>query len=337
MPRLLRARRALVLALVVAPALGQAAPAAAQTVSIDSQPLSVHVGERGRLQAAVAGRPGGVFFPPDSPTGDAGLFLAFPATTDPPPPAAVAGRVFGFEDDALPPGIEPYFAGAQGAVTGLGTTADPFRQQTTYGVPDVAEVTQTTTYVAGETAFTVRWDVRNATPSPLTFKALAAADFYAGGSDVGTGIYVNAPSRFVGGTNPATGASVGFAELPAPVEPWWRYEVLAAGTGRAGVWGRIAAAGLSVEPTLLDALLASPADDAGALEWDGHLAAPLAAGATASLGVAVRTTAPSGLRVVPSSAGGPQGVALPFAVTVEDPSGAPRAGRTVRYAIAGAN
>jgi hypothetical protein len=338
MPRLLRARRALALVLaLVASAVGLVAPAAAETVPIESEPLTVHIGDYGRLQATVAGRPGGMFFPPDSTTGDAGLFLAFPAATDPPPPAAVAGKVYGFADEELPEDIAPYFAGAQGAVTGRGTAADPFRQQTTFGVPDVAEVTQTTTYVAGETSFTVRWEVRNATSSPLTFKALAAADFYADGSDVGTGVYIDGPSRFVGSTNPDTGASMGFAELPAPVEPWWRYEVLAAGSGRAGVWGRVRTAALDVEPTLLDVLLAAPADNAGAIEWDGHVAAPLAAGATASLGVAVRTTAPNGLRVVPTSARGPQGVALRFTVTAVDTSGAPLAGRTVRYSIAGAN
>jgi hypothetical protein len=204
-------------------------------------------------------------------------------------------------------------------------------------VPDVALVTPTTTYVACESSFAVRWDVRNATESPLPFKAFAAADFYVDGSDAGTAVYLDGPPRFVGSTNPETGRSAGFAELPGPVEPWSHYEVPAAGDDPAAVWGKVQAAGRTTAPTLLDVLLAAPGDNAGAVEWDRYATAPLAAGATATFGLSIRTAAPNGLRVMPSIARGQQGVAIPFTIEATDPSGAPRAAVTVRYSIAGVN
>ena len=149
--------------------------------------------------------------------------------------------MFGFAGGGGPAGLQDYALGGQGAVTGTGLAADPFRQQTVYGVPEVALVTQTTTYVAGAESFTVRWDVRNVTAAPLTFKALAAADFFFEGSDAGTGVFTDGPPRFVGGTNPDTGRSGGFAELPAESLPWSHYEALAFGAPT--VWGEGAGGG----------------------------------------------------------------------------------------------
>src|SRR5919107_371479 len=119
------AGRALALASAVA-LLCAVAPAAAAPVSIVSDPLSIHVGERGQLQAVRTGESGGMFFPPASTTGDAGFFLAFPADAAPPPP--VAGLVFGFQGGAGPSGPQDYALGTQGAVAGIGTAADPLHQ-----------------------------------------------------------------------------------------------------------------------------------------------------------------------------------------------------------------
>jgi len=57
------------------------APARAEdaTVALSGNPLTVHVGQRGQLQAFSAGSDSGIFFAPQSRAGDAGFFLAFPA------------------------------------------------------------------------------------------------------------------------------------------------------------------------------------------------------------------------------------------------------------------
>src|SRR4051812_44197251 len=132
-------RPSLALAAAVA-LLCAAAPAVAAPVSIVSDPLTVHVGERGQLQAVRAGESGGMFFPPASATGDAGFFLAFPADAAPPP--GVAGLVFGFQGGAGPAGLQEYALGVQGGVAGAGTALDPLHQQTSYAVPGVADVLQ---------------------------------------------------------------------------------------------------------------------------------------------------------------------------------------------------
>ena len=84
MPRTRPARRAPVLVAAVLSLL-LAAPAAADPITIASDPLTIHVGERGQLQAMRTGNAGGMFFPPLLTTGDAGLFLAFPAAAVPLP------------------------------------------------------------------------------------------------------------------------------------------------------------------------------------------------------------------------------------------------------------
>ena len=254
MPRPFGLPRTLAL-LVTAVLLLLAAPAAADPVTIASDPLTIHIGERGQLQAMRAGDAGGMFFPPLLPTGDAGFFLAFPAATAPAPPAAVAGKVYGFEGGSGPTGLEDYSLDHQGDVTGTGSSADPYMQQTSYGVPNVAEVAQTTTYVAGQSTFAVQWKVHNVTDAPLAFKALAAADLFFDDSDEGTGVYTDGPPRFVGGTNAQTGRSGGFAELLGAAEPWSHYEALAFGRGATQVWGKVRRAGTSPAPTFADTVL----------------------------------------------------------------------------------
>jgi hypothetical protein len=318
-------------------ALAGAPPALAEPVAMVSEPLTVHVAERGQLQAFRAGEATGMFFPPAATTGDAGFFLAFPAGAIPPPPAAVAGRVYGFQGGSGPTGLQDYSLGTHGPVTGSGTPGDPLTQQTTYGVPDVAEVTQTTTYVAGQETFTVQWAVRNVTPAPLTFKALAAADFFFEGSDRGTGVYTDGPPRFVGGTNAGTGRSGGFAELPALSELWSHYEALAFGGLPMQVWGKVRAAGESPAASLADTVLGELADNAGAVEWDGRLTAPLPGGQTARFAVTVRSAVPAALQLTPSNAAGRQGEPLAFTATARDTADVPFADRTVRFTILGAN
>jgi len=336
MQRALGLPRALAL-LVTALLLLLAAPAAADPVTIASDPLTIHIGERGQLQAMRAGDAGGMFFPPLLPTGDAGFFLAFPAATAPPPPAAVAGKVYGFEGGSGPTGLEDYSLDHQADVTGTGNSADPYTQQTSYGVPNVAEIAQTTTYVAGQSTFAVQWTVHNVTDAPLAFKALAAADLFFDGSDAGTGVYTDGPPRFVGGTNAQTGRSGGFAELLGASEPWSHYEALAFGRGAKQVWGKVRRAGASPALTFADTVLGALADDAAGVEWDGHLTAPLAPGERASFALTVRSAVPAALQLVPPSAGSPQGVPVAFTATARDSTDAPYAGRTVRFTIFGAN
>jgi hypothetical protein len=345
-------RRRIVVTVLAAAALLCAGPAVAAVTPIASSPLTVWVGDLGQMQAHREGDTANIFYAPQNQTGDAGFFLAFPTSDEP----RLANQVYGFNGSAGPftsgeaTGMQPYVARGAQPPTGAGTAASPFLQVTTYGIPDptaptdatkdLVTVQQTTRYIAGSQEFGVGWTVTNHTTTPLKYKALTAADFYFEGSDVGTGIFTQGPPRFVGGTNADTGRSGGFVEVTgggSPSPPWSHYEALIYGGDPTQVWGKVQAAAASTSPTFADRVEATPQDNAGAVEWDQALTSPLAAGATASYALTVRTALPSALQFDQTNAGAPQGVPITFTVTAVDTAGTPFAGKTLRWSVQGVN
>jgi hypothetical protein len=314
-------------ATLAAAVLGMTVPAAANAVPLNGDPLNVHVGDQGQLQAFRTGNPLGIFYEPSVLDGDAGFFLA----VNPGP----TGEVFGFEGGAGPTGLSPYTGVSQSPVTGAGSASDPLTQVTTYEAGAFAEVTQTTTYVNGSQQFTVHWDVRNTSGSNLRFKALAAADFFFDGSDVGTGIYTAGPPRFIGGTNADTGNSGGFQEVPG--FEWSHYQALPFGGGPDEVWGKVQAAAEAATASFDDSVVAEPVDNAGGVEWDQWATTNVLNGQTKSFSVIVRNAVPSALQLTPSNAGSPKGVPVTFTASAKDTAGTPYAGRTLRWQILGVN
>jgi len=307
-----------------------AATALADPVALGGSPLNVYVGERGQLQAFRAGQPNGIYYRPTNTEGDAGFFLALLGT---------GATVYGFDGAAGPsaPPLTAYMPVTAGPVTGSGTAADPLKQVTTYTAGTDISINQTTTYVNGAQDFRLRWDVANNTGSAIHFKALVAADFFFDGSDRGTGIYTQGPPQFIGGTNADTGASGGFAEVPA-TSTWSRYQALAFGSAANEVWGKIAGAAASPDPTFDNTVVGEQVDNAGAVEWDTYATgAGLGAGATASFELVARNAVPSALQITPSNAGSPKGVPINFTVSALDSNGTPYVGKTIRYSIVGVN
>ncbi|WP_028057471.1 Ig-like domain-containing protein [Candidatus Solirubrobacter pratensis] len=316
-----------------------AAPASADEVStIAGTPLTVHVGDHGQLQAFRAGEASGFFYRPSSQLGDAGFFLAFPGTQ----PLSLATKVFGFDGAAGPdaPPLTPYTTFSKSAATGAGTPDAPFKQVTVYDVPAAARITQTTSYVNGAQEFTVRWDVKNISGSPLRYKALAAADFYFEGSDRGTGVFTQGPPRFIGGTNADTGRSGGFVEVPS-APAWTHYQALEYGGNVAipDVWDdKIEVAGASTSPTFDDTVEGQPTDNAGGVEWDDTLTGDaLAPNATKTYSLVVRSALPAALQFDKTNAGAPQRTPIAFIATAKDTSGQPFTGKPLRFSITGAN
>jgi hypothetical protein len=323
---------------------GVATSAHAASTAIPGSPLTVHVGDRGQLQAFRTGQESGIFFRPDLFEGDAGFFLAFPDATQ----MGLTGKVFGFEGWVGPTGLEAYHPVSQGPVTGTGTAGDPLTQVTTYEIggsmipeePCCVLIEQTTTYVNGAQQFTVRWDVTNNGGVPLKFKALAAADFFFEGDDAGTGIFTQGPPRFIGGTNADSGNSGGFLEVlgsPSGSQPWSAYQALPFGFGPDQVWGKVQAAGDSTSASFDNSVLAEATDNAGGVEWDQAETTPLANGATRSFELVVLSAVPAALQISPSNAVSRQGVPVNLTVTGLDTNGQPYAGKTLRYEIKGAN
>lgn len=325
-PRLFGALVAIVVSAFLAPS--------AFATALSGSPLTVHVGERGELQAFRSGNANGIFYAPQSLIGDAGFFLAFPTGVG--NPAALEGDVYGFQGSAGPDvggSLVEYTPGTQQATTGSGTAADPLRQITTYAAGAVT-VTQTTTYVNGAQSFLVRWNVHNGSSSAVRFKALAAADFFFEGDDAGTGVFTQGPPRFIGGTNADTGNSGGFEEVVgAGLLPWSTYQALS----YPDVWTKIQNAA-TTSPTFDGSVLATPNDNAGGVEWDQLLAAPgLAINGDQGFSMVVRNAVPAALRLQPSNGGAPRGVPINITATATDTNGVPYAGRLLRYSIIGAN
>ena len=330
---------ATLLTLVVSAAL--AGPALAVPITIPGAPLTIYVDERGQLQAKRDSAERNIFYRSTSTTGDAGFFLAFPApsgSTD------LDATVYGFDGNAGPSGLEDYEPVSQALATGSGTATDPLKQVTTYAVNPtgtrLVEVTQTTTYVNGAQQFGVRWDVKNSSTVALKLKALAAADFYFDGSDRGTGIYTEGPPRFVGGTNADTGNSGGFSEVTGGTStslPWSHYQALAWGSDATDVWPKVESSAASTAKTFDDTVVGEPVDNAGGVEWDQYLATAIPPDATRRFELTVRNAVPALLQLTPSNAGSPRGVPVNVTATAVNTEGVPYAGRSLRYAITGAN
>jgi len=245
-----------------------AASAQAATVAIPGSPMTVYVNDVGNVTGRLAGDSQNVFFPPsenDSP--NAGFTLGFPDAVG----TIAAGSNFG-------PIGSSFTAFSQGGLTGAGTGASPYQVMTVYKASDAAEVTQTVTYVNGQTRFAVSYSVRNPTSGPVRFRAGLYADLYLAGSDVGSGILLPGPPRFVAGLN-VDGRFGGFEEAAA--SPWSRFEEDDFSTVSSNL-ANLAGPGLdnTVNPTVVD--------NGAAVQWDEP---GLPAGATATFRTAYVTAA----------------------------------------------
>ena len=357
--RLFRAPRWLVAAAVAVVGLGASAAIAGAdgSVTLPGAPLEVSVGSLGECQSSYP-NVGTNFYPPSSTVGDCGFFLAFP-TSGSEQPNSLKGTVFGFSGTAGP-GVPSDGEGAeytfieQGAATGSGTSADPYKEITKYkvsaGGKDYAVITDTTTYVNGEPQFTSTYTVENTTgkggtnapPAPLYFHAIVAGDLFVADDDHGTGVFLGGPPKFIGGQNPHTGTLGGFIEAtPAWTnyqEGYWNgpdvFETEFAEDH--GIWNAVrTAAGAST--VFNDTIDPSLIDNGAGVSWDEHLTSGLKAGESASYSIVNRSQIPTALGVQPVTQSHTVGQTATITVTATDNVGTPYAGRSLVYSIGGAN
>jgi hypothetical protein len=326
-------RRSVVALAIVAAAIAATASSAV-AMPIPGNPMTVDVGPQGQLQGFVSGSSEGIYYAPDAEFGDAGFFLAFPSAGSPPP--GLEGEVWGIRGTSFASAtadVEEFEPIAQSPVTGAGTTADPLSQLTEYKAGGV-KVAQTTTYVNGTTEFKIKWVVTNGTAAAINFRALTAADFYFEGDDRGTGVFTLGPPRFIGGTNVDSGRSGGFTEVIDGISPpWSHYQEMA----YPDIWESVVEK--AAEPTVHfnDTVEAEDVDNAGGVEWDQYETTTLGKNASATFELNARVGTPAALQLEPTNAGSPQGVPVSITGTALDSAGQPYAGRTLRYAITGAN
>jgi hypothetical protein len=358
---------ALALAVMALGAFSASAALADGTVTLPGGPLIVSVGSLGECQSSYP-NVGVNFFPPSGTLGDCGFFLGFPSTPAG-QPTALQGKVYGF-NGAAGPGIQGatggmlYTAISQGAPTGSGTAADPYKEVTTFKVsavegehPDFALVTVTTTYVNGEAQFTSSYDVQNITgeapsgelnPAPsatLYFHAIVAGDLFVSNDDHGTGVFLAGPPAFIGGRNDHSGVLGGFVEAPAPALPWTNYQEGYWDGPEAfetvieqdkGIWNAVRSA-TAATPVFNDTFDPNLIDNGAGVSWDQFLTTGLPPGEHATFAVVNRAQVPSTLSVDPGRQSLTAGSAATIKVTAVDTGGNPYVNRNLVYSISGAN
>jgi hypothetical protein len=348
------------------------AATAALPIKFGGNPLTVYVNEVGRCQSSYVSA-GGNFYPgysnnlEEGGLADCGFFIATPSKPATQPldlqgpevePGVKAGRVFGFNGQAGPGGFtEPtevespklqYVPVTNTGPTGNGSAAEPYKVVTVFaayvGTKKYFEVTQTTEYITGNPFFTVNVTVKNTSTETVYYRAIYAGDLFVNGNDVGTGVFLAGPPRFVGGQNQTSGVLGGFQEelhtfTGASVPAWTSYgEDYWASTPTGGIWNDVehSANATQVFP---DSVSPEDFDNGAGVAWDTHYheGEGLAPGAEQQYAIVNYTTIPSTLQVSPTSQGLAQGQTATITVTAVNNAGQPYPNTPLRYTIAGAN
>ena len=231
---------------------------------------------------------------------------------------------------------------AQGAVTGSGTAADPLKQVTIYrtAASNGLEVTQTTTLRQRQPVLHHRLGgARTPTTTAAHFKAFAAADFFFDGSDRGTGHLHPGPAavhrrhqrrhRQLGRLRRGPGHH-GVVALPGARVRQRRQRGVGQDRRRRGRPAR--------RPSTTR-VVGEQVDNAGGVEWDQYATGAgladerdrelLARRAQRASRRRCRSTRPTPAR--------PRACRSTSPSAPSTPTGTPYAGKTIRYAITGAN
>ena len=235
--------------------------AAPATVTIASNPLTVVVGGDTSAQVYNSAVPGtGQFYPPDcgaGETADNGVFVS------------LGGIVYGPDFDNHPCGsasntYTPWTPVSMSAVTGTGTSGDPF---TVVIVVDAGatglRLTETLTYVIGAAQYDMLLVFSNVGNAALTWDTFTGSDLYLADNDDGYG--------FLQGTSAGgRGANASCQQLqyvirmltPTPANRW-------AAENYSTIWAEISGGNLS---NVVDSAVCE--DNGAAVQWTGSTANP---------------------------------------------------------------
>jgi len=292
--------------------------------------LTIYVGDNGQLQAKAAE-----------------------------PFSAVEGMFFGFDqgpasqynhlrlkgaaplDAVFTNGFE---AVSNGPVTGNGTPASPFQNVTVLdaqaGGVDVLRIRQTVLYTPFEQKFRVVWDITNVDASMRTIPFIwgTSADLYIDSSDLGRGVFIDGPNRFVGGTNDVSRTTGGIQEVtssllpgesvPTAIPPWASYQEsqYSAAISRLSSFDAFTN---TIEPNLVD--------NGVGVSFDNRSASGLPPGQTQRYEVVWHAKRPTPLSAYPASAADELPGSHEVTLTLVDALFNPLPGQRVSYDIVGAN
>jgi hypothetical protein len=300
-----------------------AAPANAANGTILGSPLTIYANDNGQLQVAFNGAASGEFYNGTLVPNKGGLTAAI-----------ASGSTFLLYGVRVGTQFNPVSAPA---VTGNGTAASPWTLRTSFRAQlastggQLLNVDEVVVYINGTTQVGVQYTVTNpSTQSPVTVRLYESADILPAGGYPASGFVVGtAPTRRVGGQGLYNG--VGGSGSLLEIDQWTRFQEAYSAT----IDGVVSNSSTSAQG--LNDSVASGVETRGVgvgAQWD--------LGALAPGGQATRSTAwsfsrTSALDLAALGATVATGQAATVTVSARTNDGAPDAGRSVRYTVAGAN
>jgi len=298
-----------------------AAPALAAQATIDGTPLNITATDRGVIQVTFDGSATGEFTPQPAEPAYAGLTAALRTSTTSPFTVYSYTTGGGFRFTAGSPAP---------TVTGDGSPTNPFILLAHYdannGQVTQAHVDQQIVFLNGSTDVSITYTV-STTVGAAAFQGrlFESADLFVAGNDNGSGFFAAAPIRQVGGVNPLGNGEASLLEL----SPWTHYQ-----EGSLSTIQNVVNSTAAASPSFNDTVVPQVVDNAAGVQWDfTNLSS------TSSVGESVvwRFTRTSPLQLVAAQATRATGQTATVMVTARNADGSPNPGRSVRYAIAGAN
>src|SRR3954451_20167847 len=315
-----RRRRWIVAAVACAAAMAwAAAPARAVDYTIPGSPLTVYANDAGQLQVAFAGSANGEFFPGTLAPASAGVNVAAETNVAPlPQPLTVYG--FRGSDPLVQDTNRP-----SPGLTGDGSAASPYTLTINLDA-GLLHVQEVLTYVNGTTDVGVRFTLE-AFDNAATGRLFEAADLYVAGNDQGVGFLDPGPPLQVGGINQAAGSS---PRLVQGTPAWSHYQE----SFYDSVYSVIAASTNTAAPNLSDTVNPALGDNDLGVQWNFANVPSAPPGQTFSTTWRFSHFSALDLTATPAQV---TGKTATVTVTARNADGGPDPGRTVRYAIAGAN
>jgi hypothetical protein len=209
-------------------------------------------------------------------------------------------------------------------VTGNGTASSPYTLTINMVDDGFLHLQEMLTYVNGTTDVGVRFNLE-AFDNSVTGRLFEAADLYVAGDDAGVGSLDPGPPLQVGGVNAAAGSS---ARLVQGVPAWDHYQE----SFYDSVYSVIGASTSTSAPNLSDTINPALGDNDVGVQW--NFASVGTAGQTFSTTWRFKHFSALDLSATPAQV---TGKTATVTVTARNADGGPDPGRTVQYAIAGAN
>ncbi len=292
--------------------------------------LTIYVGDNGQLQAKAAeafSATQGMFFGEDHGPASQYNHLRFKGA-----PAA---------DTTLTNSFEPV---SNGPVTGNGTPASPFQNVTVMdaqvGGADIFRIRQTVLYVPFDQKFRVVWDITNVDALNRTIPFIwgTSADLYIDSSDVGTGVFIDGPNRFLGGANNFSRTTGGLQEVtssalpgestPVAIPRWASYQE--------GFYSTVTSR-LTSNDAFPNTIEPNAVDNGVGASFDNRAVAGLSPGQTQRYEVVWFTKRPTPLSAFPASAADELPGHHDVTLTLVDALFNPLPGQKIIYEIVGAN